>query len=86
MFRAQQQQQQAAADAAEAMQHTGTCWACRQARHLNSCSYCSRGVCDTCTRQCELCLEVFCMFCSSVRCAPLRRAAFQLNTARQPAR
>ena len=45
----------------------GPCWTCRQTAQLNCCSFCSRSVCDGCVRQCAVCLDVFCTFCSSVR-------------------
>jgi len=48
----------------------GPCWTCRQTAQLNGCSFCSRNVCDGCVRQCAVCLDVFCTFCSSVRCGP----------------
>lgn len=42
----------------------GRCYACLTVDARNACTHCGRGICDTCSQQCDGCGDVFCTLCS----------------------
>jgi hypothetical protein len=43
------------------------CWVCEKQSETMPCTFCERGVCEMCVRQCDKCFGVFCSFCATVK-------------------
>ncbi|XP_068683257.1 uncharacterized protein [Montipora foliosa] len=42
------------------------CWVCCQQSEAMPCAFCEHSVCEMCVRQCNQCVGVFCIFCSTI--------------------
>ena len=51
-----------------AMEAQDPCTVCRGTRATVPCAFCERGACEFCNYICEGCSEVFCSFCSTIKC------------------
>lgn len=43
------------------------CWLCEKPSEMMPCTFCERGVCEMCVRQCDKCFGVFCSCCATVK-------------------
>ena len=43
------------------------CSLCNDFSHTSKCNFCEKSLCSLCLRQCESCMDVFCVICSTIR-------------------